>query len=389
MKHLTNVNLSLRITLIVLMVTGVWRPNFEGFKKRLYNIYTFFSTMIIVGVYIIIQVVDLILVWGNVPLMTATIFLLFTNIALGTKILNAIRKKEIIRTMLQESNDELSNERREVGKGIVRRYDIETTKQLSLYIVLSYTTVFGFATSAEKNQLPLRAWYPYDTSKTPAYHFTYAHQIIAISFGAAINICLDTLITSLISQCRCRLRLISLSLRMLCDNLDMSNKGLMTNASSKIINQRLRNCILRHQAVLAQIKLLQSCFTVPIFIQFSVSMIIICVTAYQLAFETTHLVRIVSMVTYLVVMMLQVFLYCYQGNELVNESEGVSSAAYECPWYACSVPIRRSLLMVMIRTRRAARLTAAGITELSLSTFMSLIKASYTFFTVLQQVGET
>lgn len=35
--------------------------------------------------------------------------------------------------------------------------------------------------------------------------------------------------------------------------------------------------------------------------------------------ETTSLVRIISMVAYLMVMMLQVFLYCYQGNQLVMD----------------------------------------------------------------------
>ncbi|XP_047533644.1 odorant receptor Or1-like [Vanessa atalanta] len=346
--------------------------------------------MFILGIYIIVQVGDLIQVWGNLPLMTATIFLLFTNIALGTKLLNVMWRKDTIRAMLEETNDELCNESRQTGKEIVRSCDRETTKQLSVYFVLSYTTVLGWASSAEKNQLPLRAWYPYDTSKTPTYQLTYAHQTIAVSLAAAINICLDTLVTSLICQCRCRLRLLALSLRTLCHDLDVSEKGAMTDASSTIVSERLQNCVVRHQTVLAQTKLLQNCFSASIFAQFCVSMIIICVTAYQLAFvrESTSLARVISMVAYLTVMMLQVFLYCYQGNQLVEESEGVSGAAYECPWYILNIPIRRSLLLVMTRTRRAARLTAAGFTELSLSSFMSIIKASYTFFTVLQQIEE-
>ncbi|XP_050351057.1 odorant receptor 94a-like [Nymphalis io] len=344
--------------------------------------------MFMLGIYIIVQIVDLIQIWGNLPLMTATIFLLFTNLALGTKVINAIWRKNTILSMLEESNDELSNESRELGKEIIRRSDRETTKQLALYFALSYTTVLGWASSAEKNQLPLRAWYPYDTSKTPTYQLTYAHQTIAVSLAAVVNICLDTLVTSLIAQCRCRLRLLALSLRNLCDDLEISDKGVMTDASNTIVSERLQNCVLRHQTVLAQTRLLQTCFSASIFAQFCVSMVIICVTAYQLAFSTSF-TRVVSMVAYLTVMMLQVFLYCYHGNQLVEESEGVSGAAYDCPWYTCSLPIRRSLLLLMTRTRRAARLTAAGFTELSLSSFMSIIKASYTFFTVLQQMEES
>nr|XP_026492129.1 odorant receptor Or1-like [Vanessa tameamea] len=388
MKLVQNVNFSLRCMLIVFLLFGIWGPNYTGLKKLFYNVYSFFILMFILGIYIIVQVCDLIQVWGNLPLMTATVFLLFTNLALGTKLLNAMWKKDRIRAMLEETNDELCNESRQTGIEIVRSCDRETTKQLFVCIVLSYTTAIGWASTAEKNQLPLRAWYPYDTSKTPAYQLTYAHQTIALSLAATMNICMDTLVTSLICQCRCRLRLLALSLRTLCHDLDFSEKGAMTDASSTIVSERLQNCVVRHQTILAQTKLLQNCFSESIFAQFCVSMIILCVTAYQLAFESTSLARVISMVAYLTVMMLQVFLYCYQGNQLVEESESVSGAAYECPWYILSIPIRQSLLLVMTRTRRAARLTAAGFTEISLSTFMSIIKASYTFFTVLQQMEE-
>ncbi|XP_052741522.1 uncharacterized protein LOC112057728 [Bicyclus anynana] len=387
MKISDNINLSLKITQTIFLMFGLWRPQYlTGYQKQLYNCYSLLSLMSIVGTYIIVQVGDLIQVWGNVPYMTGTIFLLFTNLALATKMINVMWRKKLIQRMMAESNQELSNESRRAGRSIIESYDAETTKQLCLYFSLSMMTVFGWASSAEKNQLPLRAWYPYDTSKTPAYQLTYTHQCVAIFLAAVINICLDTVVTSLISLCRCRLRLLSVSLTTLCDGLDIADHGLLTAASEAVASRRLRRCARRHQDVLAQVMQLQKCFSTPILAQFSVSMVIICVTAYQLAFESTSLVRVISMVAYLVVMMLQVFLYCYHGNQLVEESEDVSTAAYECPWYWCSVSLRRSLLIVMTRTRHAARLTAGGFTQLSLASFMSIIKASYSFFTVLKQV---
>nr|WCC57569.1 odorant receptor 47 [Papilio memnon] len=382
------VNSTLRIPLTLFLFLGLWAPNhFIGFRKRLFNIYTFFSYMFLVGIYIIVQLGDLYQVWGNVPLMTATMFLIFTNLALSGKFINIVLRKTQIQNMIAEVKEELDAETRDEGMKIIKSCDRETTIQYYGYVWLSYVTILGWAASAEKNQLPLRAWYPYDVSKTPAYEITYSHQCIALFLGSALNTSMDTLATTLICQCRCRLRLLALSLTTLCDGALIEDKG-HVSCNEEIVVPRLRNCVKRHQAALEHARLLQIYFSVPIFGQFLVSMVIICVTAYQLAFESSSMVRIFAMVAYLLDMMLQVFLYCYQGNELLDESENIKEAAYMCPWYYCSVPVRRSLLLLTTRSYRLARLRAGGFTELSLASFMGIIKASYTFFTVLQQVEE-
>nr|AOG12940.1 odorant receptor [Eogystia hippophaecolus] len=186
--------------------------------------------------------------------------------------------------------------------------------------------------------------------------------------------------------------LLGRSLRNLCRGIPVRDMQLMSPNEDETIGVLLRKCVLRHQVILETVRLLEEYFSAPILAQFTVSTVIICVTAYQLAFETVKMVRVISMLAYLLDMMLQVFIYCYQGNQLSEESTEVAGAAYSCPWYSCSVRIRGAILVLMTRTTRIAKLTAGGFTNLSLSTFMAvritsiIIKASYTFFTVLQQV---
>ncbi|KPJ16574.1 Putative odorant receptor 94b [Papilio machaon] len=384
------VNSTLRIPLTLFLVLGLWAPNhFQGLQKWLFNIYTFFSYMFLVGIDIAVQLGDLYQVWGNVPLMTATMFLIFTNLALSGKLINIVLRKTQLQTIIAEVKEELDAESSDEGI-----------------------------------------------------------KCIALLLASALNVSMDTLVTSLICQCRCRLRLLALSLTTLCDNALVENKS-HVSCNEEVVMSRLRKCIQRHQAALEFARHLQLYFSAPIFGQFLVSALIICVTAYQLAFESSSLLRFFTMVSCLLDMTLEVFLYCYHGNELLHESENIKEAAYACPWYYCSIPVRRMLLLLITRSYRLARLRAGGFTELSLTSFMgsenikeaayacpwyycsvpvrrmllllttrsyrlarlraggftelslisftgvsgyfhlvTIIKASYTFFTVLQQVEE-
>ncbi|CAH0715845.1 unnamed protein product, partial [Brenthis ino] len=199
-------------------------------------------------------------------------------------------------------------------------------------------------------------WYPYDTSNHPAYEITYIQQVSAILFAALLNVSKDTLesTTDRVSLMR------------------PSTTLFLTRAQETEVQKRLRDCVIQHQNTLETAFLLQNTFSEPIFAQFNVSLVIICATAFQLVSQTGNFVRLMSMGTYLFNMIYQVFIYCYQGNQFSSESEEVAKAAYDMPWYSCSVRTRRSILIVMVRCRRVAKLTAGGFTTLSLTTFMAV-----------------
>nr|AOE48058.1 putative odorant receptor OR53 [Athetis lepigone] len=385
-----NATLSVSISLSVLQLVGFWAPEtLTRTQRQLYNCFSAFSFLFLLGTYLVIQVVDLFLIWGDLPLMTGTAFLLFTNMAQATKIVNILGRKERIQRIVNEGDRVLAEVKTFEERMIVKSCNREMIILQALYYLLTVTTTLGWATSAEKNQLPLRAWYPYDTTKSPAYELTYVHQVGALLVAAYLNVAKDTLVAGLIAQCRCRLRLLGHALRNLDKGLGSADEYSLTPEQEKTVQTRLGACVVNHQQALEAAKELQECFSEPTFAQLTVSLIIICVTAFQLSMShPDNMVRLLSMGTYLLNMCFQVFIYCYQGNQLSEESFEIAGAAYECPWYKCSLRVRRSLLIVMVRTRRALRLTAGGFTTLSLASFMAIIKASYSLFTLLQQVNE-
>ncbi|XP_052758218.1 odorant receptor 82a isoform X2 [Galleria mellonella] len=346
-----NVNFSLIISLTALRLVGFWAPDdFKGNYELIYKYYGFLSFTFYVGNFLT-QAVDLFVIWGNIPLMTATLFLLGTNLAHATKFINLYLKRKLIKMIVDSSDDVLRSVKNEEAVAIVKRY-------------------------------------PYDTTKSPAYELTFGLQVYIVCVTAFLNVSKDTMVTTMIAQCHCRLKLIGLSLKSLCQDLHDDKSMSLSPNQEKIARARLRDCAIQHQTVLEAAVLLQNCFSAPTFAQFNVSLLIICVTAFQLVSQTGNMVRLLSMGTYLTNMTFQVFIYCYQGNQLSTESSEISTAAYLCPWYLMSPRLRRDLLIVMTRSRRIAKITAGGFTTLSLSSFMAIIKASYSLFTLLKQVDE-
>ncbi|KAJ8721821.1 hypothetical protein PYW08_004223 [Mythimna loreyi] len=385
-----NATLSVTVSLTILQTVGFWAPqHWTDTQKQFYSFYSLFSFMFLLGTYLIIQVVDLALIWGDLALMTGTAFLLFTNLAQAAKIVNIVGRKQRIQNIVNNADRVLSEVTTKEEKDIVKSCNREMIVLQVLYFFLTMVTSVGWATSAESGQLPLRAWYPYDTTKSPAYALTYVHQVGALLIAANLNVAKDTLVAALIGQCRCRLKLLGHALRNLAKGMDIEDEYVLTPEQEKTVRRRLGSCVVNHQEALEAAKELQECFSEPTFAQLTVSLIIICVTAFQLSMShPDNIVRLMSMGTYLLNMCFQVFIYCYQGNQLSEESSEIAGAAYEAPWYKCSMRVRRSLLIVMVRTRRALRLTAGGFTTLSLASFMAIIKASYSLFTLLQQVDE-
>lgn len=94
---------------------------------------------------------------------------------------------------------------------------------------------------------------------------------------------------------------------------------------------------------------------------------------------------LITVTVYVVCVLYAVFMVFLHANDLSYESVAVADAIYDLNWYEQSQTFKRSMLLFMIRSQRPIQLRA-GIYPLTLPTFMQLIKASYTYLTVLKQV---
>nr|QAB43882.1 olfactory receptor OR3 [Oedaleus asiaticus] len=147
----------------------------------------------------------------------------------------------------------------------------------------------------------------------------------------------------------------------------------------------LCKCVKDHQEILRYLDFLESLMNPVPLAQFLLCVGGICLTLYQITFNPDD-GGVIECILFLPIPALQIFIYCWAGHGIMEESEYVSFAAYSCRWGGAERKVTDVLRIIMSRAQRASLLTAGKVHPINRDTFLSLLNASYSFYTLLRQM---
>lgn len=76
LRHLKP-NIQLKISLTMIKFIGTWPPTASW--KYIYFLFTLFSFIFMLGIYLVVQFINIFVIWGDIERMVASAFLLMTN----------------------------------------------------------------------------------------------------------------------------------------------------------------------------------------------------------------------------------------------------------------------------------------------------------------------
>lgn len=91
--------------------------------------------------------------------------------------------------------------------------------------------------------------------------------------------------------------------------------------------------------------------------------------------------------SYLTVVVLQLLLPFYFGNELIVASEKLSTSLFHCQWHEQSEKFKTSMKIFMEDGKNPVKISAYKVFDLSLETFMKIINFAYSLYAVLKRVN--
>lgn len=85
----------------------------------------------------------------------------------------------------------------------------------------------------------------------------------------------------------------------------------------------------------------------------------------------------------------QLTLYSFIGDYLKSQMEEVGLCIYQNAWYNLPVKVMKNMIFIIMRTESPITLQAGHFIVVNLSTYMSILKASISYLSVLRVMVET
>nr|XP_011308185.1 PREDICTED: odorant receptor Or1 [Fopius arisanus] len=382
----------------VLGLWGVWLPpNWSGWKSRIYHLYTGFM-IILVYTNTLSQVIDLLLTYKSLKHFINNAFILLSTIGAGVKAAHCLYIRRKIIGIKEKLNIYPCKPQDHEEKAILHRFS-RIVKILNIYYIALYVctitalTTVSFFRDVPKQQLYYRAWLPFNYSSPGRFWAVYMHQVIAHGFDACMHAAYDTVAPGVMIQACAQFAILDHRFQLLPKSVNQFRDKSALDFPQDDSNQRRRvlrfeakklaECVEHHLQIFQLTKENNEIFGIPIFLQYSLSSVIICLSVLRLSQVNTFHPALISVILYLICMISQVFMPCYSGHQITLQSSKVSDAIFSMDWPGLGVASKKSLILIMQRSQKPLLFTTGYIITLSINSFNSLIKLSYSVFNVL------
>ncbi|XP_023017287.2 odorant receptor 4-like [Leptinotarsa decemlineata] len=145
-------------------------------------------------------------------------------------------------------------------------------------------------------------------------------------------------------------------------------------------SNRLRFCITYHNHILRMANQLNYV------VKFNVGhMSLICAMVFGCLGNQIFKTKPVGAAIFLFGYIVSLFLLCYAGQRITNESLSVAEVIYQSKWYEANTQMKKSILFSLARCQIPLTLDAWPLGNFCFPLFMMIVKTSYSYLMLLQQ----
>ncbi|RZC32666.1 7tm 6 domain containing protein, partial [Asbolus verrucosus] len=367
---------SFSINLRLMGAFGLYPPETSGFlyKVQAYFLYSAFTLPIpILGtLYFILDEEINAALDGNA-------FLIVEMACQITKLFTFIRNGDKIRKCIHYFEKPFFANYTDKQKKIIDRCSRICRRNSIIFLVSIIGGNIFWATRpffSKEQKFPVDVWFPYNPmAGTKIFYSVYLFLVMGNGYSSMACAAVDPLIGGLACLAAGQLEVLKDNLQHLNEYAGKESEKLSRTGfcgkikKSRIIYSKIHDCIDHHNAILKFVNNYEECFSSAVFSQFLGSTLVICFCCLQLSKVQPMSYNFFSMISFLSVFLAQIYIYCYYGTVLFEESNTLTNAIYMGRWYEYDVKSRKALVILMERSKKPILITAGTILDVSVGTF--------------------
>ncbi|KAF3054279.1 Odorant receptor 122 [Nylanderia fulva] len=206
-------------------------------------------------------------------------------------------------------------------------------------------------------------------------------------------ICLFEFI-ALILTCTCNLGNDSLYLNItlhVCGQVQILKASFIDfDVSSSQVCDRLNALIRRNSYIIEMAKELANAISFVLLMQLILSSMQLCIMGFQfiLALKMNDVVMMGKSFVVLCTFLTQITVYSFVGDYLKSQMEDIGLFIYQSIWYNLPVKLTKNLIFIIMRSQSPVKLQAGNFIVVNLATYMSILKTSISYLSVLRVMVE-
>ncbi|RZC39287.1 7tm 6 domain containing protein, partial [Asbolus verrucosus] len=359
---------TIKINILMLKIVGLWPAGDESYKPNLYLLYAAISILCFQVGHIFFQIVNLYFIRDDLEALTGVIFIVLMEMQGVLKAYCVIKNMKMLKQLMITINSDLFQPKNKEQRALIQPNinawkTVVSTFWFFAAFCLFFWSMFPILDKSVKDyRLPFLAWYPHNTKTSPQYEFTYLYQSIAFNLLAMVNVNIDTLIAALNMY-------IGAQFDILCD--DLRNIHCDSEEKPRDVSKKLKICIHHHREILRFADYANRFYNWLLFVEFFVSGITIGLSMFQLTLVIPFSSEFHSLAMYANAVLVEIFMYCWFGNEIEVKSSKLSYAVFESDWTEFSLEVKKNLIFFVLKVQKPLKISALGLFYLSVETFMT------------------
>ncbi|XP_023025782.2 putative odorant receptor 71a [Leptinotarsa decemlineata] len=243
-------------------------------------------------------------------------------------------------------------------------------------------------------------WFPCDWKISPNYEIIFAFQNFVIFSNTFTCITLDILSAGLLIQIglQCDYLVVTLNclekfsvengiLRQRDESsVDLNDKDFQT--FSRVMTSNLIVCIEHYKQIKTLSKEIEKFHETSIFVLFFGGEVLICCSLYQMSVVPIMTIEFFMVISFVIAALMEQFVYCWFGNDIIHKSSKISDAIYNTPWIECDLQYKKILLNFLIQTKFPIEIWVGRLFSMSIPVFKWIVQSSYSGFALLKNVQD-